>query len=104
MEPFANKKNAAYPGLCASCDKQPVCTYPRVRPRPVLQCLEFEEMSAAAAGRILQGRSGSRLGVRVRVRVEPERLEPGLCADCELRDGCTYPRMPGGVWFCDEYR
>jgi len=28
----------------------------------------------------------------------------GLCVNCELRDSCTYPQPPGGVWFCGEYQ
>ena len=31
------------------------------------------------------------------------RVLRGLCASCDLRDVCTYPRPLGGVWNCDEY-
>ncbi|MBX3393880.1 MAG: hypothetical protein KF841_00790 [Phycisphaerae bacterium] len=28
----------------------------------------------------------------------------GLCATCELRETCTFPRPESGVWRCEEYR
>jgi hypothetical protein len=29
---------------------------------------------------------------------------PGLCANCEQRDTCTFPKQVGGVWHCEEYQ
>ncbi len=98
MERIAVRKSPAYPGLCVGCAQQQVCTYPRPHERPVFRCLEFEETSENEGLDHNGGNGGFRLGVRV--RVEPERLEPGLCAECEERDGCTYPKLPGGVWRC----
>ncbi len=28
----------------------------------------------------------------------------GLCANCEIRDTCTFPKAEGGIWHCEEYR
>jgi len=34
-----------------------------------------------------------------------ESLEPrGLCSYCEEYATCTYPKLEGGVWHCEEYR
>jgi hypothetical protein len=33
-----------------------------------------------------------------------KRKHLGLCANCEDRDTCTFPRPEGGVWRCNEYR
>lgn len=27
----------------------------------------------------------------------------GLCQTCELRTSCGFPRLPGGVWHCEEF-
>jgi hypothetical protein len=27
----------------------------------------------------------------------------GLCANCELRETCEKPKLPGGIWFCNDY-
>jgi hypothetical protein len=104
MEMHAVRKSASSPGLCLACERQGTCMYPRNPARPVMQCLEYEELSVAEPGGTAEpwGNGSGRLGIRL--RVEPERLEPGLCSDCEMREGCTYPRLPGGVWFCDEFK
>ena len=104
MEKHAERRSASHLGLCLACERQGTCTYPRDPGRPVLQCLEFEELSVAELeGAIALRQTGNRwLGLSL--RVEPERFEPGLCADCEMRASCTYPRHPGGVWFCEEFR
>ena len=36
-------------------------------------------------------------------KAEPEGLK-GLCVNCEERFDCGYPKSPGGVWHCAEYR
>lgn len=28
----------------------------------------------------------------------------GLCADCELRNDCTFPKPESGIWHCEHYR
>ncbi len=90
-------------GLCAGCEKRTVCTYPRMPGRPVERCLEFEELSVVQrdeAPRRLR-REKARLGVTIRAE---RPAEPGLCSTCDLRPVCTFPRHPGGVWHCEEYR
>ena len=47
MEKHAERRSASHLGLCLACERQGTCTYPRDPGRPVLQCLEFEELSVA---------------------------------------------------------
>ena len=28
----------------------------------------------------------------------------GLCMNCENRYICILPKLPGGVWYCEEYQ
>ncbi len=102
MEQSTRNSGDMHTGLCKECEKLLVCLYPRQRYVPVFNCLEFEELSAAESPRRGSSGTSSRLGVSVRIRAEQR--EPGLCGICELRHDCTYPRMPSGVWFCEEYR
>lgn len=95
-------ENRTLTGLCSGCQNEAVCTYPKAPDRPVLNCLEFEELSGiwhnGSAGRAKPLKA--RLGVTVRAAPP---LEPGLCATCDLRPTCQYPKHAGGVWFCEEY-
>jgi hypothetical protein len=102
MEQAIGHSGEIHQGLCSGCEKQRVCTYPRQLHAPVLNCLEYEELSVAERPRREPAGASSRLNVTV--GVSPEQREPGLCGICEQRDRCTYPRSPGGVWFCEEYQ
>ena len=88
-------------GLCSGCDKEAVCTYPKAPRRPVLSCLEFEETELP--GRNGQSHPAGALRVSIDGGAAPSR-EPGLCSTCDLNGICVFPRKPGGVWFCEEYR
>jgi hypothetical protein len=83
-------------GLCGTCAGAPVCTLPRKRSVPVMQCLEFVGEDGVVrdvrppAPRSLEGDGASR-------------REPGLCSWCEAHRTCTFPKPPGGVWSCDEF-
>ncbi len=85
-----------FPGLCGTCADAPVCTLPRNRGVPVMECLEF-------VGEI---REDERDPPAQTEGEDPGPLdhEPGLCSWCETRAVCTFSRPPGGVWSCDEFR
>ena len=88
-------------GLCRTCDRVDACTYPNRNSHPVLYCLEFEEASMAdipAQPRTWRMRVGTVVG---EVRAAGG---GGLCATCDGRDTCTFPRGPAGSLFCEEYR
>lgn len=96
------KPGAYFLGLCGTCDNQATCTYPKVPRRPVMQCLEYEELAETAPPRRAPARS-QRAQPGVDERSTGVRTGRGLCPDCELRETCTFPRLPGGVWFCEEF-
>lgn len=100
-------KISARRGLCSTCKNDPTCTYPRDSGRPVMQCEEFE-------GELLRppetaGRNSSpshNLGFRLPSSSEGKHSNKylGLCRICDDRETCTFPKLEGGVWHCDEYR
>jgi hypothetical protein len=102
MELATRHGEETHHGLCSMCEKRRVCTYPHKGHAPVLNCLEYEELSVAEQPQ--RGPTGASTRLDATVGVKTERREPGLCGICEQRDRCTYPRSPGGVWFCEEYR
>jgi len=96
-------------GLCSCCKEASTCTYPKVPDRPVLQCEEFNGILPPPSKRSSLIRNVSPVSPRGVVD-EPvprgfESLEPrGLCSNCEERETCTFPKLEGGVWHCEEYR
>jgi len=88
-------------GLCATCDRAGVCTFPNRNGHAVLHCLEFEEAS-------MEGESPAPRAWRMTVATGIGEVKPspagGLCATCDLKATCTYPRGPQGSLFCEEYR
>jgi len=96
-------------GLCSCCKGASTCTYPRNPDRPVLQCEEFNGILPPPSKRRSLIRNVSFIPPRGLVG-EPaprglEFLKPkGLCGNCEESATCTYPKLEGGVWHCEEYR
>ena len=88
-------------GLCHTCSKGEVCTFPRDLSRPVWSCDEFDGSYLAPAF------PPARNIVAARRRTLSEELSEatevnGLCRECANRSTCSYPKPPGGVWHCDE--
>jgi hypothetical protein len=94
-------RKAAPAGLCQTCEKADICTYPNRNGHVVLHCLEFEELSMAE-----EPRAPRRWRMTVGTGLSEVQPSPrgGLCATCDLRATCTFPRGPEGSWFCEEYR
>jgi hypothetical protein len=87
-------------GLCATCTEAPHCAYVKNASRPILFCEMFNEGEPKEQIETEQPLSSPR---------SPEEGRPvsqlkGLCANCDHRDTCTYPKPEGGVWHCEEYR
>jgi len=95
MPKSVKRARMAFTGLCATCVSTSACTFPRKMGVPVMHCLEFE-------GETRDGDLPARLTRPV--PVDPPAHEPGLCFWCENRATCTFPRSPGGVWSCEEFR
>ena len=83
-------------GLCRDCVSAPTCTFPRDPTRPIWSCDEFKPPSSVSA----PGQPAA-AGTAGMERTEPEDLK-GLCRYCVRRPTCQYPKLPGGVWHCDE--
>jgi hypothetical protein len=89
----------AYKGLCEACAIAPQCTFPRDPVKKVVHCEEFVGIvkpdirlaPPAARAWPRPAPAPPRAGLR------------GLCADCALRETCTYPKPESGVWRCEEY-
>ncbi len=87
-----------YVGLCSTCSSDPLCTFPRKPGVPVVQCMEFEGESLHE-----EVRAGAFTHLK-RDDAAPPEHEPGLCPLCDNRPTCTFPKPPGGVWSCEEFR
>lgn len=83
-------------GLCLTCLYGADCVFQRGVHTAILQCEQFEAAESAPATH----------------RTAEAEFEPadvadgpaGLCMNCDFRKTCTYPKPPGGVWRCEEYR
>lgn len=83
-------------GLCATCEHAPDCTHPRASGAPILECDDAVPLTIAIA---------PTTGIEaVRHAAPPPRFAAkGLCATCERFPTCTYPKLEGGVWHCEEF-
>lgn len=91
-------------GLCSACRHEAGCIYPRSKDQVVLNCGQFEP--APPAPRPPAGRDQVELEKLWKESSAPkvDSKFQGLCASCEDREVCIYPKPEGGVWRCEEYR
>lgn len=97
-------KQKQYRGLCEVCINADECTFPRNTQKPVSFCGEFEGYPQRHP-KVNDHKIRTMVSAMQRkeaVSEEPEAFE-GLCRYCTRAIDCTYPKKPGGVWFCDEY-
>jgi hypothetical protein len=88
-------------GLCSACKGREDCLLEKSGDAPVLQCEEFQACESAPC------RAAKREcppGPGAAVEADEGMETKGLCANCDNRKSCTFPRPPGGVWHCMEYR
>lgn len=94
-----------YHGICSTCKKAPICTYPRDPERPVLRCNEFESHGNPS---VFEGESilrTSRPPVKSSAELEEDSgTYKGLCKSCLNREICPWAKREGGIWRCEEYR
>lgn len=103
-EPAGEWKNhPAFQGLCVNCMDAESCMFCRQAKTPILHCEEYKPCE-----RIRCHPGPKREGLPTREEALAMLREPvdlkGLCMNCENRFGCTFPKPPGGVWHCSEYR
>ena len=84
-------------GLCATCRSAPSCTFQRRADEPVMDCLEFDGELRKEPSRASHPQPRRPSGPAVAT-------EPGMCAWCDHRATCTFPRNAGGIWLCEEYQ
>ena len=96
-EQAVSREMRSIEGLCRTCSKAEMCTFPRDPSRPVWSCDEFDGSDLApthppapAAVRTVTEELGDATELK------------GLCRECANRFTCCYPKAPGGVWHCDE--
>ncbi|RJP75804.1 MAG: hypothetical protein C4524_11430 [Candidatus Zixiibacteriota bacterium] len=88
-------------GLCTTCVASATCTFPRPAGKPVIFCEEFD--GYLRNGHV-ENPDVNAILAHVNVKPAPQATLKGLCANCELRDTCTFPKAEGGIWHCEEYR
>ncbi|HEX6852429.1 MAG TPA: hypothetical protein VF139_13615 [Candidatus Polarisedimenticolaceae bacterium] len=83
-------------GLCATCSHAPACTHHRIPGVPVAFCDDLSPL-------VLE--TPDPCGVEALTVPEAPRTTAlkGLCATCERRVTCTYPKPESGVWRCEEF-
>ena len=92
-------------GLCSCCNFNLSCTYNRNPARPILQCEEFDGIIPPPL-EMSHSNKTSFTPLQKNPFPPDEGLQrfSGLCKNCEERTTCTYPKLEGGVWHCEEYR
>jgi hypothetical protein len=97
-------QESGYGGLCTTCVHSSTCTFPRRMGEPVLSCEEFDEHGKRAAKPRGAAAPSAQAPQTQMSEATPEPLQhTGLCATCENRETCTFPKLPGGVWHCEEF-
>jgi hypothetical protein len=89
--------------MCAACRWGSACTFPHHPELPVRLCDEFDpcDILPEADRRTLSCQEETLPGSALS---DQETDGPrGLCADCGNRQTCTFTRLEGGVWQCEEY-
>ena len=86
------ERAATFKGLCSNCEHLADCGL--VKPTSDTQfCEEYSYQRPDTKLRVLDPEPAMDLQAR----------ELGLCANCDVRATCTFPKPQGGVWFCAEY-
>jgi len=88
-------RRIAQAGLCRTCRHVGNCTLLLHATSPVLECEQFEVVSAV--------RRGIPEVSRQVYSAEPDRRFFGLCMNCEHRDTCVFAKRNGGAWHCEEF-
>lgn len=91
-------------GVCGSCAYASVCSFPRDPRRPVFFCEEYAFATQEPA--TPQAHRASKSSLRTAERPASARVagrDQGLCSDCANAPTCTFAKVEGGFWHCEEY-
>ena len=83
-------------GICVTCARGQLCTYPPAF-QGVTQCEEYEEAFSLDDARPRRTRKS------VSFATDGERESRGLCASCNVRSACTYPKNGIPTAECADY-
>jgi hypothetical protein len=86
-------------GLCVTCKNAPTCVFPRDPQRLLLECEEFDGLTMEP-----QKTAGPESGWTVLGKDQLLDKRLGLCANCEERGTCVFPKPERAVLQCEEYR
>ncbi len=94
-----------YGGLCMTCVHSSTCAFPRRKDQPVLSCEEFDDggkdhVETAAA---TVAHAASKPQAQTTDARDESSQYKGLCATCENRKTCMFPKPESGVWHCEEF-
>ncbi len=95
-----------YLGICSTCNHAPDCAHRLRNPDVAIwECENYDDYVHIDGTELNGGLSTVLPPPRKSHRPEFDSIEyKGLCANCEKRDECTFPRPAGGVWHCEEYQ
>jgi hypothetical protein len=103
LEGMAMARARKIRGLCSACKGQETCLHEKDKEVPVLQCEEFEACDCAPCK--APAKRARCLPDREAVLADEEgSVSRGLCVNCDNRGKCAFPKPPGGVWHCMEYK
>jgi hypothetical protein len=99
-EPIA--VHSPFNDLCSTCNDAPGCRLALRRTGPIHSCQEFDDHQAPAPRAIKDSSMGLEpLSPQDAAR---EGTYKGICANCEERSTCSFPKPYAGIWHCEEYR
>jgi hypothetical protein len=91
---FFVKKREPSASICQTCKNDETCVLHSSTLRPTFFCEQFDDSSVSREDR----RSG--------IASTPQKnvdSAMGLCCNCGNTNSCKLPKVPGGIWHCEEY-
>jgi len=92
----ANENNL---GICSTCNHVATCVRRAAHNKPVWECNEFDNyvpvINKVSDLSVIESDSA--------VESDEESNYLGLCKNCSARKTCVHPKLPGGVWHCEDY-
>jgi len=85
--------------VCSNCASQEECSVLVQATAPILQCEMYQCCSLP--------RPDSLGNERIVQDAKPESDDVhllGLCANCENRQSCKWPKPVSGIWHCEDYK
>jgi len=83
-------------GICSTCNSMELCTSRRTWIGPVHHCEEFDDCVDSPS-------RPARLAIVTTNEPETDGGLFGICVNCAHRETCTFPKVEGGIWHCEEY-